>query len=42
MRRFIKKGEDISKITKKKIKEIEKWMNSYPRKMFGGKSTDEI
>ena len=25
-----------------KIKEIEEWMNNYPRKLFNGKSSNEI
>lgn len=42
IRRFIKKGEDIGKWSKRKIKEIEDWMNNYPRRIFDGKSANEI
>ena len=37
IRRFIPKGTDISE-----IKWIEKWMNDYPRKIFNGKSANEM
>lgn len=42
IRRFIKKGDDIGKWSKRKIQKIEDWMNNYPRKMFNGKSANEI
>lgn len=42
IRRFIGKGMDISKFSKKKIKEIENFMNDYPRKLFGGLSSNEV
>lgn len=42
IRRFIAKGVDIGKFSKKRIKEIEKFMNDYPRKMFGGLSSNEV
>lgn len=35
IRRWIPKGTDIGKITKKRIAEIQDWMNSYPRKILG-------
>lgn len=41
IRRWIPKGTDISKITKKRIAEIQAWMNSYPRKVLGWKTPDE-
>ena len=40
IRRFIPKGEDISKYSKETIKQIEKFMNEYPRKIFDGKSAN--
>lgn len=40
IRRFIKKGEDISKYSKSYIKKIEIFMNNYPRKIFDGKSAN--
>lgn len=42
IRRHIPKGRDISKISEEKIKEIEEWINTYPRKLFNGKSAMEI
>lgn len=42
IRRFIAKGMDISKFSKKKIKEIENFMNNYPRKLFDGLSSNEV
>lgn len=42
IRRFIPKGTNINKITKKYIKEIEKWMNTLPRPMFGYKCSLEM
>lgn len=42
IRRFIAKGMDIGRFSKKRIKEIEKFMNNYPRKMFGGRSSNEV
>ena len=42
IRRFIKKGEDISKVSQRKIKEIQDWMDNYPRRMFGAKSANEV
>jgi IS30 family transposase len=42
IRRFIPKGTDIAKVSKAKIKSIERWINEYPRRMFGYKSAKEI
>ncbi|MCK8825245.1 IS30 family transposase, partial [Fuchsiella alkaliacetigena] len=42
IRRFIPKGTSIKKFSRRDIKEIQKWMNNYPRKMFNFKSSDEI
>ena len=42
IRSFIPKGTDISEISEEEIKEIEKWMNDYPRKLFNGKSANEM
>ena len=35
IRRFFPKGTDFTKVTKKRIAEIQDWMNSYPRKILG-------
>ena len=42
IRRFIPKGTDISKLSEKDIKRIEKWMNNYPRKILGYKTPNEL
>lgn len=42
IRRFIPKGTDIAKVSKAKIKNIERWINEYPRRMFGFKSAKEM
>lgn len=42
IRRHIPKGSDISDVSEEKIKEIEEWMNTYPRKLFDGKSAAEV
>lgn len=42
IRRFIPKGTDIGKITQTQIRRIERWMNNYPRRIFGYQSANEI
>lgn len=42
IRRYINKGIDIGSISEEEVKKIEEWMNSYPRKLFNGKSSLEI
>ena len=42
IRRFISKGTDIGKISKKRIKYIEKWMNNYPRRILGYKCANDL
>lgn len=42
IRRFIPKGTDISKISKARIKYIENWINSYPRRILGYKSANDM
>lgn len=42
IRRFIPKGTDIAAITKKQIQWIENWINNYPRKIFGWKSSNQM
>ncbi len=41
IRRFIKKGADISRYTNMDIKEIADWMNTLPRRLFNGMSSLE-
>ena len=38
IRRFIPKGSDIGFCTKKRIREIQNWMNTYPRRILGALS----
>jgi IS30 family transposase len=42
IRRFIPKGMDITILSIEYIKEIENWINNYPRAMFDYKSTNQI
>ncbi len=41
IRRFIPKGTAIGNISKQRVKEIQEWMNQYPRKILGGQSAQE-
>ena len=41
IRRFIPKGDDIGLYSDKEIQYIEDWINNYPRKIFGGLSSNE-
>ena len=38
IRRFIPKGSDIGRFTRKEIKRIQRWMNDYPRAILNGLS----
>jgi len=40
IRRFFPKGTDFSKISISRIKEVEDWMNDYPRRILGGISAN--
>lgn len=42
IRRWIPKGDDIGLYSPEEIKMIQSWINDYPRKMFGGLSTNEF
>jgi len=42
IRRFLPKGLSFKDVTKNRVKEIEDWINNYPRKMFNFKSSTEI
>lgn len=42
IRRFYPKGENFDGITRKEVKELEAWMNSYPRPAFDGKTASEM
>jgi len=41
IRRFIPKGKDIGCFSNKEIKDIEEWMNNYPRKRLGYRTSKE-
>lgn len=40
IRRFIPKGSNIDLVTEEQIRYIEKWINSYPRKILDGMSSE--
>jgi len=42
IRRFIPKGTDIDVVSEERIKYIENWINNYPRRIFGYKSSKEM
>jgi IS30 family transposase len=42
LRRFIPKGTDLATITTKQLQEYEDWVNNYPRKIFGYKTSNEM
>ena len=42
IRKFIKKGEDIGKLSVAYINRIEKWINNYPRRIFDYKSANML
>lgn len=42
IRRFFPKGTDFSRVTKKRVAEVQDWMNSYPRKILDWKTPNEM
>ena len=42
IRRFLPKGTDFSTLTRSNVKEIERWMNEYPREKLGWKSANRV
>lgn len=42
IRRFIPKGTNIATVTEEKIKDIEDWMNAYPRKILAYKTPNQV
>jgi IS30 family transposase len=42
IRRFLPKGQSFKGLTNEEVERIERWINNYPRKMFGFKSSNEI
>ena len=41
IRRWIPKGADISSYSDKYIQQVQDWLNNYPRKIFGGLSSNQ-
>lgn len=41
IRRFIPKGSDISRFTRKQIQKIEEWINNYPRRILNFETAEE-
>jgi len=41
IRRFIPKGSDISKLTRRQIRQVEDWINNYPRKILDFETAEE-
>ena len=42
VRRFYPKGGSFDDVPRRDIKKLERWMNQYPRKMFGWRSAEEM
>jgi len=42
IRRFVPKGCDIGKYTRKELRKIETWINGYPRKILNFKTAEEL
>lgn len=42
IRRKIPKGESINKYSSEYIQEVQDWVNEYPRRMFGYRSSNDL
>lgn len=42
VRRFVPKGEDIRQYTDEYIQCVQNWINDYPRRILGGKSSNDV
>ena len=42
VRRFVPKGANIADYSRAKINKIERWMNTYPRKILQFKTAEEM
>ena len=42
IRRFVAKGRDIARFTRQAIREIETWINKYPRRIFDFMTPHEL
>jgi len=41
IRRWFPKGTDLARVSKRRIAEVQDWMNNYPRKILGWKTPEE-
>lgn len=42
IRRFFPKGTDFATVTRKRVQEVQDWMNNYPRKILGWKTPLQV
>ena len=42
IRRFFPKGMDFNYLTKRQVSRVEKWINNYPRKLFGWHTSEDL
>ena len=42
IRRLLPKGTDLSKVSKERVKEVETWVNNYPRQVLGFLTSGEL
>lgn len=42
IRRLVPKGSNLSKFTAEEVKSVEKWVNTYPREIFGYATSEEM
>ena len=42
IRRHFPKGTSFDKVTAKQVKEVERWINTYPREILGFSSASEL
>ena len=42
IRRHIPKGTDLSQVSPREVKQVEEWLNNYPRKMFGFLCSEQL
>ena len=42
LRRFLPKGTGLSTLKPRELKQIEDWVNNYPRKIFGYKTANDM
>ena len=42
IRRHLPKGTDLSQVSPREVKQVEEWLNNYPRKMFGFLCSEQL